>query len=376
MEEFDYYEVLEVHKSATNDEIKKAYRKMALKYHPDRNPDNKEAEEAFKKVNEAYQILSDAEKRQIYDRYGKKGLESSGVSFGDMDLGGIFDIFNSVFGGGSGFGGFGSGFGRNTRKQDKYSRDLAITLELTFNEAIFGCKKEIEIVYKKACKTCKGSGAKEGKVSTCPTCKGSGRESFTQGFMTFAQTCSTCQGSGQTITEKCSECRGKGFEEVKESFEVNIPEGVDSQNQIRITKRGNEMNDGSRGDLYLEIEVKEDEHFIRHNNDLYLEVPVFFTLVMLGGVIKVPTPTKELELKISAGVKDKQQFVFHGEGVKSVSSGRKGNFIAVVNIVYPQKLDEKQKELVSNLHQSFGYEESKPINCLEGLMEKVKKWFK
>ncbi len=358
MEEFDYYEILEVNRTASGEEIKKAYRKMALKYHPDRNPDNENAEEMFKKVNEAYQILSDKEKRQIYDTYGKKGLESSGFGFGDME-GSIFDIFNSVFGGG--FGGFGS----RRKKDEKYSRDLAIELELSFQEAIFGCKKEVEIRYKSACSACKGSGAKDGKVTTCSTCKGSGRETFTQGFMTFAQTCSKCHGSGETSAEKCEKCLGKGYQEEKEKFEIKIPEGVDNQNQIRVQGRGNKMPDGSRGDLYVEIFVQEDTHFIRHRNDIYLEVPVFFTLVMLGGSIKIPTLTKEKELELKIPI-----------GVKSVNSGKKGNFIAVVNILYPDKLEEKQRNLLLELHQSFGYEESKPINCLEGLVDKIKNWFK
>lgn len=365
MEEFDYYEILEIERTASGEEVKKAYRKMALKYHPDRNPDDKNAEERFKKVNEAYEILSDKEKRQIYDTYGKKGLESSGFGFSD---GSIFDIFNSVFGGFSG--------ASRQRRNEKYPRDLAIELELSFEEAVFGCKKEIEIFYKNACSACKGSGAKDGKITICSTCKGSGREAFSQGFMTFAQTCSKCRGSGEMIAEKCEKCLGKGFEQGKEKFEVKIPEGVDSNNQIRIQGRGNKMPDGARGDLYVEIFAKEDAHFIRHHNDIYLEIPVFFTLVMLGGSIKIPTLTKELDLKIPIGVKDKQQFVFHGEGVKSVNSNKKGNFIAVVNIIYPDKLEEKQRNLLTQLHQSFGYEDSKPITCHEGLMDKIKNWFK
>lgn len=370
MEEFDYYEILQVERSADGDTIKKAYRKMALKYHPDRNPDDKDSEEMFKKVNEAYQVLSDNEKRQIYDRYGKRGLESSGFSSGGMED--IFDVFNSFFGGG--FGGFGGG--RKQGKQSKYAKDLAQELELSFHEAVFGCKKEIEISYKVACKDCRGSGAKEGKTTTCKACGGSGRETFSQGFMTFAQTCSKCQGSGEEISEECPSCQGKGYTYEKEKFEVNIPEGVDSGNQIRISKRGNIAEDGTRGDLYLEVDVKEDEHFIRHHNDVYLEVPVFFTLVMLGGVIKIPSLTKELDLKIPVGVKDKQQFVFHGEGIKSVNGSKRGNFIAVIKIIYPEKLDENQQKLLEELHNSFGYESSKPISAFEGLMDKIKKWFK
>lgn len=372
MEEFDYYEVLEINRDANGDEVKKAYRKMALKYHPDRNPDNKEAEEKFKQVNEAYQILSDTNKRKIYDTYGKRGLENSGVGFGGDD---IFDIFNSVF---SGFGGFGADFGqrRSRREQYSYSNDIVLELHLGFDEAIFGVKKSIDIKYKVACDSCKGSGAKDGKMDTCRSCNGSGRETFSQGFMTFAQTCSKCGGSGRSVAEKCPKCKGNGYKEEKDSFEVQIPEGVDNGNQIRVAKRGNKMPDGTRGDLYLELSVEEDEHFIRHHSDVYLEVPVFFSLVMLGGVVKIPALRKELELKIPKGVKDKQQFVFHGEGIKSVKSGRYGNFVAVVKITYPDKLDDNQQKLVQQLHESFGFEESKPINCLEGLFDKIKNWFK
>ncbi|MCI5968391.1 molecular chaperone DnaJ [Helicobacter sp.] len=370
MEEFDYYEVLEVQRTASGEEVKKAYRKMALKYHPDRNPGDKNAEEMFKKINEAYQVLSDKEKRQIYDAYGKKGLESSGFGFSDIE-GSIFDIFNSVFG----------GFSRSSRtsrqkRNEKYPRDLAIELEISFEEAVFGCKKEIEIPYKSACQECKGTGAKDGKITTCSTCKGSGRETFSQGFMTFAQTCSKCYGSGEMAAEKCPKCSSKGYQNEKERFEINIPEGIDSNNQMRVQGRGNKMPDGTRGDLYVEIFAKEDAHFIRHHNDIYLEVPVFFTLVMLGGNIKIPALTKELELKIPIGVKDKQQFVFYGEGVKSVNRDKRGNFIAVVNIVYPEKLEENQRTLLTELHKSFGYEDSKPIACHEGLMDKIKNWFK
>lgn len=370
MEEFDYYEILEITRNASGDEVKKAYRKMALKYHPDRNPDDKQAEENFKKINEAYQVLSDKEKRQIYDTYGKKGLESSGFGFNNMGDD-IFDIFNSVFGGG--FGGFG---GNRKRRSEKYSRDLGIEIDLSFEEAVFGCKKDITIYYKSACDACKGSGAKEGKVATCSACKGSGRETFSQGFMTFAQTCSKCHGSGQMVAEKCEVCNGKGFKEEEEKVEIKIPEGVDNHNQIRIQGRGNKMPDGTRGDAYVEISVQEDSHFIRHNSDIYLEVPVFFTLVMLGGAIKIPGLKKELELKIPIGVKDKQQFVFYGEGVKSVNSGKKGNFIAVINITYPEKLDSTQQDLIKQLHTSFGYDDTQAISCHEGLMDKIKNWFK
>lgn len=229
MEEFDYYEILEIHKSASGEEIKKAYRKMALKYHPDRNPDDKDAEENFKKVNEAYQVLSDAEKRQIYDTYGKKGLESSGFTFRDAED--IFAMYESMFSGG--FSGFSSFTNARNRSGGKYPRDLSTQINLTFEEAVFGTKKEITITYKYACETCNGSGAKDGKLSVCSTCNGSGKEAFKQGFMTFVQICPKCGGSGQSVAESCDKCKGKGYKEDSETIEIKIPEGVNSHNQVR-----------------------------------------------------------------------------------------------------------------------------------------------
>lgn len=375
MIEMDYYELLEVTKDSDKSAIKKAYRKMAMKYHPDKNPDDKEAEEKFKAVNEAYQVLSDEEKRAIYDRYGKAGLEGHGQG-GGFSGGGFEDlssIFEEMFGG-SGFGGF-SGSSRKERKTYNYNLDIAVELTIEFNEAIFGCKKEVKYSYKDACKDCKGTGAKDGKLSTCPHCDGHGQIHMRQGFMTFAQTCPHCSGSGQAVTSKCNTCNASGYKEVKDKFEVSIPEGVNNGNRIRVSNRGNIAPDGTRGDLYLQIRVKEDSHFVRHDDDIYIEVPIFFTQVALGDTITIPGLRGELELKIPAGTKDKEQFKFKNEGVTSVQGFGKGDLIVQIKINYPKTLNNEQKELLEKLQDSFGLESKPHESSFEGMFDKVKKWF-
>ncbi|WP_424686898.1 MAG: molecular chaperone DnaJ [Halarcobacter ebronensis] len=374
MTEVDYYELLEVARDSDKGTIKKAYRKMAMKYHPDKNPDDTEAEERFKAVNEAYQVLSDEEKRSIYDRYGKAGLEGHGQGGG---FSGGFDDLSSIFEemfGGSGFGGFGGG-SRRQRKTYNYNLDIAIEVTIEFNEAIFGCKKDIEFKYKDACSDCKGTGAKNGKLNTCPHCDGQGQVHMRQGFMTFAQTCPHCNGTGQAVTSKCNTCNGTGYDEKKETFEVNIPEGVNDGNRIRVSNKGNIAPDGTRGDLYLQIKVNEDSHYVRHDDDIYLEVPIFFTQVALGATIKIPGLRGELELKVPAGTRDKEQFKFKNEGVKSVQGYGQGDLIVQIKINYPESLNSEQEELLEKLQESFGVESKPHESNFEGMFEKVKKWF-
>lgn len=374
MTEVDYYELLEVARDSDKGTIKKAYRKMAMKYHPDKNPDDTEAEEKFKAVNEAYQVLSDEEKRSIYDRYGKAGLEGHGQGGG---FSGGFDDLSSIFEemfGGSGFGGF-SGGSRRQRKTYNYNLDIAVEVTIEFNEAIFGCKKDVEFKYKDACGDCKGTGAKNGKLNTCPHCEGQGQIHMRQGFMTFAQTCPHCNGTGQAVTSKCNTCNGNGYDEKKETFEVNIPEGVNNGNRIRVSNKGNIAPDGSRGDLYLQIKVNEDSHFVRHDDDIYLEVPIFFTQVALGATIKIPGLKGELELQVPPGTKDKEQFRFKNEGVKSVQGYGKGDLIVQVKINYPTSLTSEQEELLEKLQESFGVESKPHESKLEGMFDRVKKWF-
>jgi len=379
MTEMDYYEVLEVSRDCSGAELKKAYRKLALKYHPDRNPDDTEAEEKFKIVNEAYQVLSDDEKRAIYDRYGKDGLQGQGMGggFGSANMDDIMDIFNSMFGGGGGFCGFGSGFGRTRRDpSQKYALDFEMELPLAFNEAVFGCEKKIDITYKTPCSDCSGTGAKDGKMETCDYCGGQGQILMRQGPMQFAQTCPKCHGEGRKIAQKCPSCKGKGYHEASETVTIKIPAGVDSGNRLRVQGHGNEAKNGQRGDLYLTFYVEEDEHFIRNGNDIYIEVPVFFTQAILGETISIPALDGELELELKQGTKDKEQFVFDGEGVVDVHSGRKGRLIAQVKMLLPKKINEEQKELLEKLQESYGVESRPHKSTFESAFDKVKNWFK
>ncbi len=375
MKDVEYYELLEVSKTANADEIKKAYRKLAMKYHPDRNQGDKEAEEMFKVVNEAYQVLSDPQKRALYDKYGKSGLESSGFrGFSDRGFDDVFEdlssIFESVFGGG-----FSGGGRKKQQSGDKYSLDLAIELNLSFQDAVFGCKKEIEFEYKTPCETCNGTGAKDGKLESCASCGGRGQVFARNGFMTFAQTCPACKGAGVSAKEPCKKCHGKGFDLRKEKVEINIPEGVDNGNKIRVGGKGNIGSKGGRGDLYLVVSVADDDHFVRHNDDIYIEVPVFFTQIPLEDTMRIHSLKGELELKLPKDAKDKQQFTFRGEGVKNVHSGMKGNLVAQLKIVYPQKLSDEQRELLEKLHKSFGYDGVPNQGMFEQMFEKIKGWF-
>ncbi|KIM03920.1 MAG: molecular chaperone DnaJ [Sulfurovum sp. PC08-66] len=373
MQDLDYYEILEVSRNATGAELKKAYRKLALKYHPDRNPNNKEAEENFKYVNEAYQVLSDDNKRATYDKYGKAGLEGQGgrSDFGSMDD--IMDIFNSMFGGGGGFG----GFGRQARRDpsQKYALDFEIELDLAFNEAVFGSKKEIPIAYKIPCDDCGGTGAKNGEMTTCDYCNGQGQVVMKQGFMTFAQECPKCKGAGKQIKEKCPKCKGDGYQEVKETITIDIPAGIDSGNRLRAQGYGNQSKNAQRGDLYIIFIVEEDEHFIRNGNDIYIEVPIFFTKAILGDKITIPSLQGELELDLKVGTQDKEQFIFNGMGVTDVHTKRKGKLIAQIKIIKPTSITAHQRELLHKLEESFGVESTPHKSALESAFGKIKGWF-
>jgi molecular chaperone DnaJ len=372
LEELSYYEILEVSRDADKATIKKAYRKMAKKYHPDRNPDDSDAEHKFKLCNEAYQILSDDQQRAVYDRYGKEGLQGaaggggrSGGFGGFEDLG---EIFEEMFGGGFG--------GRRSRTpQDRYPLDLGVEMDISFKEAVFGCEKEVEFTYKKACESCSGTGAKDGKQTTCSQCGGKGQVYMRQGFMTFSQTCPVCHGEGTMPSEKCPDCGGNGYNEVDESVTIKVPAGVDSENRLRVSGKGNVGRNGSRGDLYVTFYVQPDDTFIRNGNDVYIEVPVFFTQAVLGQKITIPSLTGELELSLDTGTKDKQQFRFRGEGIEDVHGHGKGDLIAQVNLTYPKKLSEDQEEMLQKLQESFGIESKPHESVFESVFDRVKGWF-
>ncbi len=373
MTEFDYYEILEVTKDCSGAELKKAYRKLAMKFHPDRNPDDKEAEEKFKQINEAYEVLSNEDKRSTYDRYGKDGLNrQGGGGFNGSD---INDIFNSMFGGG--FGGSSSGFGQAKRRSgQKYAQDFEMELKLEFHEAVFGCEKKIDISYKIPCDDCTGTGAKNGKLKTCSYCNGQGQVVMRQGPMTFAQICPECKGEGKSIAQKCTSCVGKGFKTKDEIITINIPAGVDSGNRLRAQGYGNKDKHGRRGDLYLSFYVEEDDNFVRNGSDIYIEVPVFFTQAILGGEITIPSLEGELKLDLKAGTKDKAQFIFNNKGVVDVHGGAKGRLVAQIQMKLPKSLTAEQKELLTKLQESFGVESKLHQSSLESAFNRVKEWFK
>ena len=374
MQDLSYYEILEISQSADKTTIKKAYRAMAKKYHPDKNPGDKDAEHKFKLCNEAYQCLSDEKQRSIYDRYGKEGLQGMGGSSRSSDgFDDLSSMFEEMF----------SGFGGSSRRRqspadmEKYPLDMNIDMYITFHEAIFGCEKDIEFSYKNACKECKGTGAKGAKLSTCKQCKGQGQIYMKQGFMTFSQSCPVCHGSGSAPSEPCKKCNGDGYNEERGNVTIKVPAGIDSDNRLRVSGKGNIGKRGTRGDLYVTFSVKPDKHFVRNGNDVYIEIPVFFTQAVAGESLTIPSLTGELELKLDIGTKDKQHFTFRGEGIADVHGHGKGDLIAQVNITYPRKLNDEQRELLTKLQESFGIEESKPHeSILESAIDKMKGWFK
>lgn len=375
MENLSYYEILEISRDADKATIKKAYRKMAKKFHPDKNPGDEEAEKNFKLCNEAYQCLSDDQQRSIYDRYGKEGLQGMGGGGRSSGMGGFDDlgsIFEEMF---SGFGG-GSRRRQNPADMDKYPLDMNVDMYLSFNEAIFGCEKEIEFTYKNACKSCNGTGAKDGKLSTCKQCGGQGQVYMKQGFMTFSQTCPACHGSGSAPAESCPDCQGSGYNETREKVTIKVPKGIDSGNRLRVSGKGNISKRGTRGDLYVTFTIKPDKHFVRDGNDVYIEIPIFFTQAVSGENLTIPSLTGELELKLDVGTRDKQQFLFKNEGIDDVHGHGKGDLIAQINITYPKKLNDEQRELLSKLQESFGIESKPHESVLDSAIEKMKSWFK
>lgn len=369
--EFDYYEILEISKNADGQEIKKAYRKLALKYHPDRNQGDKEAEEKFKQINEAYEVLSNPEKKSLYDRYGKAGLNGGASSGFGGGFGGFEDIFGDIFGGGF-------GFSSHETKRQKYELDLEMSLTIDFNEAIFGCEKEVEFTQKYTCSTCEGTGSKDKTKTTCPHCNGRGKISTQKGFFSFVQECPNCQGTGEIVKNACPECNAKGYKTKKANIKVNIPEGIDKGMRLRVSGKGHEF-EGETGDLYLRILIRDDDNFIRQGDDVYIEIPVFFTQAILGETIKIPSLRGSLDLELPIGAKDKAQFVFDGEGIKHIHSDRKGRLIAQIKVNTPSTLSEEQKELLEKLQKSFDIktgETHSEDGFFEGVFEKIKGWFK
>ncbi|WP_297299008.1 molecular chaperone DnaJ [uncultured Brachyspira sp.] len=354
-EKRDYYEVLGVAKTATNDEIKKAYRKLAMQYHPDRNPGNKEAEEKFKEATEAYEILSDEKKRAQYDQFGFQGVHSD---FADAYGRGGFD-FSSMFGGAGGFGDlddifssfFGGGFsGRGSRGQRR-GNDLRHDVTLSLEDAVFGKKMEIKLDKNDICDVCHGTGAEPGtKTQTCPTCGGSGEVRMVQGFFSVKKTCSKCNGSGTIVTTPCKNCRGTGTVRKSKTISVNIPKGIEDNTQLRVSGEGEAIGGGVAGDLYLYIHVSPHKYYVRDGIDLITEVGINIVQATLGADILIQTlDNKKVKMKIPAGTNSGQVFKLKGSGATHINRSGRGDLFVIVNIDVSAKLTSEEKRLFNEL---------------------------
>ncbi len=378
----DYYEVLGIDKNASESDIKRAYRKMAKKYHPDNNPGDKKAEEMMKEVNEAYEILSDPQKKAAYDQYGHAAFEQGGAGgaggfggfggFGGMefDMGDVGDIFSSFFGGG--FGG-----GRSAKRNGpQRGSDVSVSIQISFEEAVFGTKKEIQVNVTDKCDVCGGSGAKPGTgTETCRKCNGTGQERVVQnslfGQMATVRTCSACHGTGKIIKEPCQECHGSGKVRKSKKFEVNIPKGIDNGQTIRLAGKGEAgTNGGAYGDLMVTVYVRQDSYFKRQGMDIYCDVPITFVQAILGDEITVKTIDGEQKLTIKPGTQPDTIATIRGAGVPNLRNpNQRGNQIMTLKVKIPTDVTAKQKELLKSFY--GGGSEKK-----EGFFDKLKKDFK
>ena len=366
----DPYEVLGVSKSASSDEIKREYRKLAKKYHPDLNPDDKEAEQNFKEATLAYEILSDPEKKQKYDAYGSAAFENGGAGF-NGGFGGFGDIFSDLFGDI-----FNQGYGNNAKRPIK-GDDIQQVVNLTFQEAAFGTSKEIQVRREVECHVCHGSKAEEGsETHTCPDCHGQGmvnevsRTAF--GTMSRTVTCSKCHGTGEIIDNPCKNCKGTGKEYKSEKIKIDIPSGVEDKNVIRLSGKGHVgENGGPFGDLYVVLRVANHEIFKRDGLDIYYEMPISFPTAALGGKINVATLRKPVEFEIPAGTQTGEKFTLKKEGIEDKRRGRTGNLYFYVKVITPTKLSKEQKEALKNYAEASGDE----VREDKSFFDKVKDFF-
>lgn len=378
----DYYEVLGVAKSASQDEMKKAYRKLAVQYHPDKNPGDHAAEEKFKEVGEAYDILSDEQKRAAYDRYGHAAF--AGGMPGGAGGGGFhdpFDIFREVFNGG-GAGGdifesfFGGGGGRRGRSSSGPQRgsDLRYGLEITLEEAASGTEQELEFEHLAGCKTCKGTGSKSsGGMKQCRTCGGVGQVISSRGFFQIQQTCPDCSGTGQTIADPCKDCHGAGLVKDRTRIRLKIPAGIEEGSRLRSSGNGDAgVRGGPSGDLYVVIQIKAHDVFEREGHDLHCDMPLSYPIAALGGEITVPTLDGKATLKVPPGTQNGATFRLRGQGMRQLNSDRKGDLYVHVQIAVPTKLNADQKEKLQEFSAALG-EHNSPLH--ESFLEKAKRFF-
>ena len=357
MSKRDYYEVLGVDKGVSEKDLKKAYRRVAMKYHPDRNPDDKEAEDKFKEASEAYEVLSDSQKRAAYDQFGHAGVEGQGGMGGGQGFGNFSDIFGDVFGDI-----FGGGGGQRGRGGPARGADLRYTLDLSLEDAVKGTSVKIRVPTLVSCETCTGSGAKPGTSPvTCTTCGGVGQVRMQQGFFSVQQTCPNCRGKGTIISDPCVDCHGQGLIEEAKTLSVKVPAGVDTGDRIRLAGEGEAGADGGpSGDLYVQVAVKEHPIFQRDGKNLYCEVPISFVDAALGGELDVPTLDGRVKLKVPAETQTGKLFRLRGKGVTPVRGGSAGDLMCRVIVETPVNLSNKQKDLLKELKQSMSGDKNSP----------------
>ncbi len=364
----DYYEILGVSRDTGLQQIKAAYRKLAIQFHPDRNPENQEAEEKFKEAAEAYSVLSDKEKRTRYDQFGHSGLGSSSGGF-DPD---IFADFGDIFGD---FFGFGDLFGRGGGRPNRVRRgaDLRYDLDISFLEAVQGVDTKIKIPRQESCSECGGSGADpRSGPSTCPACSGHGQVRYQQGFFTISRTCSQCQGAGKIIKDPCNQCQGTGRLQRHRTLELRIPAGVDNGSRLRVSGEGESgANGGSSGDLYVVLNVAEHGFFQRKDNDIYCEVPLSFIQAALGAELKIPTLTGEETIKIPESTQTGKIFRLRKRGIVGVNRRGPGDQFVTVRVVTPRKLNDRQREALRQLAE----ESEEAVDEASSLLDRVKEMF-
>jgi len=368
----DYYEVLGVDKNATDEDIKRAYRRKAKECHPDLHPDDKEAEARFKELNEANEVLSDADKRARYDQFGFDGpnmggmggnpFGGAGFDFGGMGFESIFDMFTGGMGGGA------------RRQGPQQGNDLRYDLKITFEEAARGCEKSFEFYRNENCETCKGSGAKPGtQPATCPTCKGAGQIRQSGGWMTTVRTCPTCGGSGKVIQEKCSSCGGSGRNRVKRTATIKVPAGIDNGQTIIMNGQGEPgLRGGPNGDLYISITVRPHKLFRRDGYNLRLDLPISFTQAALGGDVDIPTLDGAIKYRIPEGTQTDTEFRLKGYGIQQLRGTQKGDLLVRVRVEIPKKLTEKQRELLRQFDETTT---GKEYEQRKGFFDKMKDLF-